>query len=737
MKPRTLPFVAAMLIAAVVCCTEREDASEPTMADALPAGAVGGIALERIGTIGDYPATPVVVNVDAEGTMTVGGQAMDLAALEKLLLLRANESRSDSPGNPSDVAVVLRLDRTLPWGAAQWLMQTCAHPEVRIMRIHFAVLPEDGSEEGSLAAHLDPDAGLIETPARLRDRLKITARVHGTGEGSSPGSMFEKAKAILAADPTLACEVNADRLVPTGYVLRVMDVLHRAGAREMTFVGTRSPQGPGAIANLVGEARKKPVMPTIELLGTKVGDEAGKLPPLARVRGSVVGTVRTLLRRRPLDRLDDGPDLDTLFEDPPEDPYEWTALGDVPVEESPRTGRAEELAEAKVVDAPFDGPPNGATIGLGGSAGRAFGGRSGKRDLESHTGGGTMGAVDLGLEWLKNHQGADGRWDADGFEAQCKLNKCGGHGGAAYDTGVSGLALLAFLWAGETHKTGRYRRTVALGLKHLKEIQDAEGCFGSKADKRHTYTHACAALAMTEAYGVTGSPLFKQSAQRGVDFIMKCQTPYLAWRYGERPRDNDTSVTGWMLLVLRSAKSAGGLKVPAEGFEGAKAWIDKVTEPEFGRAGYTARGAGPYRSESQAVKFPAGRSEALTAVGIVSRLCLGESPNQSEMILKGAYLCTRRLPEWDTASGSIDMVYWFYGTLGLFQVGGDSWKAWNVSMKSAIVDHQRKDGDQRGSWDPVGVWGREGGRVYATALMTVCLEAYYRFARVIGMWNPR
>ena len=52
-------------------------------------------------------------------------------------------------------------------------------------------------------------------------------------------------------------------------------------------------------------------------------------------------------------------------------------------------------------------------------------------------------------------------------------------------------------------------------------------------------------------------------------------------------------------------------------------------------------------------------------------------------------------------------------------------------MKTAIVDHQRKDGCARGSWDPVGPWGREGGRVYSTALCTMCLEVYYRYPRVI------
>ena len=68
----------------------------------------------------------------------------------------------------------------------------------------------------------------------------------------------------------------------------------------------------------------------------------------------------------------------------------------------------------------------------------------------------------------------------------------------------------------------------------------------------------------------------------------------------------------------------------------------------------------------------------------------------------------------------------------MFQVGGDAWKTWNAALKPALIDHQRKSGDEKGSWDPIGAWGKEGGRVYSTALGTLMLETYYRYARVFG-----
>ena len=53
-------------------------------------------------------------------------------------------------------------------------------------------------------------------------------------------------------------------------------------------------------------------------------------------------------------------------------------------------------------------------------------------------------------------------------------------------------------------------------------------------------------------------------------------------------------------------------------------------------------------------------------------------------------------------------------------------------MEDAILPNQRKDGDFKGSWDPDGAWGFSGGRVYSTAMMTLSLQVYYRYSRVLG-----
>ena len=93
-------------------------------------------------------------------TLDVGGKTVTWPALHALLRRAADSKREEPPVSPAAVSIVLRLDRTTPWGIAQVIMMACAQPEVRAYKIHFAVLPETGDEEGSLAAHLPFDKGL-------------------------------------------------------------------------------------------------------------------------------------------------------------------------------------------------------------------------------------------------------------------------------------------------------------------------------------------------------------------------------------------------------------------------------------------------------------------------------------------------------------------------------------------------------------------------------------------------
>ncbi len=421
---------------------------------------------------------------------------------------------------------------------------------------------------------------------------------------------------------------------------------------------------------------------------------------------------------------------------------------DLPHEEN--FGQTEGLS-----DAPFEGPAANGTVGIGGAAGGAFPGRGGGADRSRGGGGRTKfdDAVDDALRWLAAHQSPNGGWEAAGFNQWCDgvpiadlAKRPEGLGKALYDPGVTGLALCAFLGAGYTNRGKHpFAKVVSKGLRYLKNIQDPEGCFGPRSTQQYIYNHATAALAMVEAYGMTGSPIFKGSAQRCLNFIALTRNPYFAWRYGIKPGDNDTSVSGWMMMALKSAQIVNAdavqrgkpapLEIDTAAFDGLKAWLEKVTDPDTGRVGYVTRGTGPARPQELVDRFPGEKSESMTAAGMLARVFMGEDPRKSAIIKKGANLCAELAPTWNPSDGSIDMYYWYYATLAMFQVSGKHWEIWKKGMEKAMVESQRQDTDYcqyKGSWDPIGPWGHDGGRVYSTAVMALCLQVYYRYDQVFG-----
>src|SRR6185295_1490847 len=114
--------------------------------------------------------------------------------------------------------------------------------------------------------------------------------------------------------------------------------------------------------------------------------------------------------------------------------------------------------------------------GGGGGGGLGQGGGAGRGGATKQT----ETAVMYALSWLKNHQAPDGRWSSAGFDAQCKTTHCDGPGSKDGDVRATGLALLAFLAAGETHQSGSCRETVKSGLRWLRDQQDADGCLGAR-----------------------------------------------------------------------------------------------------------------------------------------------------------------------------------------------------------------------------------------------------------------
>jgi len=234
------------------------------------------------------------------------------------------------------------------------------------------------------------------------------------------------------------------------------------------------------------------------------------------------------------------------------------------------------------------------------------------------------------------------------------------------------------------------------------------------------------------------------AAQKAINWLVKAQNPGAGWRYHERDGDNDISVTGWAVMALKSAKTAG-LKVTglAKSFRAAEKFVDSITDDSYSITGYRKRpprgwqGPTSSRFVAEDLGVNTANSHAAnhtpTALAMLCRIFFGRS-RHSPAVRAGAAQLAGQLPVWHTGSGGrlnqIDYYYWYYATLTMFQVGGEFWRQWNRPMKAALVKHQRTSGDEGGSWDPIGAWGFAGGRVYATAINVLSLEVYYRYPRV-------
>ena len=339
-------------------------------------------------------------------------------------------------------------------------------------------------------------------------------------------------------------------------------------------------------------------------------------------------------------------------------------------------------------------------------------------------------AVEFSLAWLARHQHQDGHWDSDGFSTHCpggqRCQDPGGRGlhgdsnrpeadrraGLHADSGITALSLLAFLGAGYTHEEGLYADEINRAINWLISQQQESGFLGSRATRyARNYCHAIASYALAEAYGMqadkTRNSRLKTAVARAVDYIVSQQHPRTGgWRY-VRGQEGDMSMFGWQLMALKSAEIAG-LSVPERSKDLMFQFVNTRSRGRF-------KGLASYRPEEQV-------SPTMTAEALFSKQMLGiarDHPASREAV---QYLSQKK-----PKLSATNLYYWYYGTLAMYQYGGESWRNWNGSLRNLLVATQRQDGHAKGSWDPRGPWGSYGGRIYSTALSTLCLEVYYRF----------
>ena len=396
-------------------------------------------------------------------------------------------------------------------------------------------------------------------------------------------------------------------------------------------------------------------------------------------------------------------------------------------------------------------------------------------------------AVELSLKWLSDMQLADGHWDAESFgSGRVRVDEQGverNFAGRNADTGITALISLSFLGAGYTHQEGKYALSVDRALDWLIRQQDDEGCLaGIASHYARMYCHAMATYALAEALGmqndlvmgpiidpvaISGAEYAAQAASgalltqlgmvphalaittnaaaatqaelisydmrrvdemrlrsallKAVTYTISQQDPRSGgWRY-KLGQEGDVSMFGWQMMSLKSAEIAGVTINPKV----RRRMVDFLTSVRQGPNG----GLFGYRRSILVEGSPTEPvSHIMTAEALFCQQMLGY-PRDSAASREAVQYILNHMPRLS----ELNMYYWYYGTLAMYQYGGQPWENWNRVVRDTLIQQQRQDGKFAGSWDPSGPWGKYGGRLYSTAISTLTLEVYYRLLPLYRM----
>ncbi|MFT4514179.1 MAG: biopolymer transport protein ExbD [Planctomycetota bacterium] len=657
-----------------------------------------GGALPAIGSVGNTPTQDTyAIELHQNGMLSVKGIPV---TFDECFQQLADYSK-DIPGlrigglTTSPVNVLIRADRSVPLAAIDRMLRECVRRDISAPRIFFGATHAITKGEGAFAYFLPIDRGSSKAGVEV---IPVTATPGkpGTVDGLE-NYLFRYSSAMepeQRKQAAVTIETRGD--VAWGTALSMLDAAARAGI-PVAYLDCRLTAA--QCKCWLAEATKRDLRalqlasPATTEVGCQIGPVTVKRGPQqdlpARVQGGFAG-------------------------------YPSSPSGLV-IEEI-------EIEEVTETDMGLLWPGTGLSGGEPGRYGdRRLGGPA-KRLRPA-----TSQAIDEGLDWLKQHQDEDGKWDSDGFMKHDKAGTeiCDGAGNAVHDVGVTGLALLAMMGGGSTMRSGPYRNQIKLAVKWLRLQQHHNGRFGSNASHDFVYDHAIATYAIVEAYGLSDYKLIKPVAQKAINYLESHRNPYSVWRYQPRDGDNDTSVTNWCALAY-IAGSHFNLQVNKSALQVVGSWLDEISDPATGLHGYSKRGEPSSRHPGDhATRFPLAQNEALTGASLFVRFMLGQTMEKNPIMRKAAGRVHSLPPAWTPKAGNIDFYAWYWCSQAMHQVGGQHWQNWSNSLTEALLTGQNTKGAAKGSWAPIGVWGEDGGRIASTALATLSLQSHYRYRRLV------
>lgn len=289
------------------------------------------------------------------------------------------------------------------------------------------------------------------------------------------------------------------------------------------------------------------------------------------------------------------------------------------------------------------------------------------------------------LRWIRSRQGEDGGWSEEG---------------RASDAALTAKCLLAHLAAGWTHRAkGERGDSVERGFRYLKRIQAEDGTWPGGWQ-----SHAEAALAMLEGYGMTESPILKWRS-------------ILGWRrlqqaVREEPSfSTDPRLAGAALLCRVGALRFNRWWVRREERRKERPFAgDPPLAPDAAADGVLARW----------MLMDDGDDALERAVATLARILFDRTEWATSRLAENSVWFREHPPTWDADTPDADPLAWRIGALVAVEFRGDTYKAWREAAGTWASHAVADEGGC--SWDPLGLPRFAGGRVALTASLPTTYE---------------
>jgi len=176
--------------------------------------------------------------------------------------------------------------------------------------------------------------------------------------------------------------------------------------------------------------------------------------------------------------------------------------------------------------------------------------------------------IERGLQYLVSRQHADGSFGSGAYRG---------------NVAVTSLAGMALMCEGSLPKRGRFGNEINRVLDYILSNCRENGLilYVPSASRGPMYEHGFATLFLAECYGSSPRSDLREKLSRAVRLIVNTQNNEGGWRYLPQRLDADISVTICQIMALRAARNAG-IHVPKETVDRCVDYVKKCQNPDGG-----------------------------------------------------------------------------------------------------------------------------------------------------------